>query len=109
MTQDAIVASPTWQAKLAEEASIVAEAQEQALQHWSTKAERLDAAIPKWTDLKGRGTVLLDNTDKQLIIMYAFIGLSELVAASGTMTQDVIWRACIERSIHNLKKDGLIK
>lgn len=72
------------------------------------QTEALDALIPNSVQVGNHHTVILTPTDKALIIMYSFIGLTELVSASSGQSNEFIWKACIERSIRNLKEDRLI-
>lgn len=72
------------------------------------QADTLREMIPSFVDMKQHHTYLTPEI-KALVVTYAFIGLSELVSASSGQPVEAIWKACIERSIHNLKKDGQIK
>lgn len=74
----------------------------------SEKFAQLFDMIPTSLEQPQKRTVLiLDATAKSLIIAYAFIGLSEIVAKSSGVTREFIWDKCVERAIHNLQKDGL--
>jgi hypothetical protein len=120
MTREGIQSTPTWQQKKAAEAeALIIKAQELGAPP-ELKAALLKSMLPSFVefpaklDLPGKPghpkqSIFLSPEDKQLVILYAFIGLSELVSASGEMQLTEIWRNCIDRSIFNLRKDGLLR
>lgn len=74
----------------------------------SEKFKQLFDMLPTSLEQPQKSTILiLDSTAKSLIIGYAFVGLSEIVAQSTGVKQEFIWERCVERAIHNLQKDGL--
>jgi hypothetical protein len=113
MTQQAIESTLTWQQKKAAEAeALIIKAQELGAAP-ELKAALLKSMLPSFVQFPGTvdatQTLFLSPEDKQMVILYAFIGLSELVSASGEMTLSEIWKNCINRSVLNLRKDGLIR
>lgn len=108
MTAAQIEQSPEWKAKQAAEQQQIIEQQEQLTATAEEKRFNLENLIPSFTKLNDQD-IFLSPAEKQLVIAYSFIGLSELVSASTGQTLEFIWINCIERSIRNLKKDGLIR
>jgi hypothetical protein len=108
MTQSQIDSSPEWQAKQAAEQQRIIEQQEQLNATAEEKRFNLHNLIPTFTQVDKK-EIFLSPDEKNLVIAYSFIGLSELVSASSGQTLEYIWNGCISRAIHNLKKDGLIR
>lgn len=119
MQKQDIASSPEWRAKKAEEARQFLDKALELGAKPEAKAALLTSMLPAFVefpaklDLPGqpgspKQTIFLSPEDKQLVIIYAFIGLSELVSASGEMKLTEIWRNCINRSVVNLRKDGLL-
>ena len=73
------------------------------------QVEALDDLIPSSVQFGAAPAIILTQSDRTLIILYAFLGLSELVAHSSQTPIETVWRGCIERSLKNLRKDGLLK
>lgn len=108
MTVAQIAQSPEWKEKQAADALLLRQMQEQLNASNLEKAALLDGTVPVQTDINGR-SIFLTAEDKMLIVMYAFIGLSELVSVSSNQPMAAIWKACVERAIRNLKQEGLLQ
>jgi hypothetical protein len=75
----------------------------------AVQLEDLLSTVPTSYENPQKGEIVILTPDlKALIIYYAFIGLSELVAASSGKTQKFVWEGCIKRAMVNLHKDGLL-
>ena len=106
-----IEASAEWQAKKSENAAQAAQKHNERSMTNEEKARMLMGQVPNFlrTSIdQQEASVYVSVEDKLLIIGYAFIGLAELVVAHNSFSMEEVSKNCIDRAIHNLRKDGLL-